>query len=202
MGEALDVVSDLERAAVLLDPTRLRLVERLAKPDSAAGLARKLALPRQRVNYHLRELEKAGLVELVEERRKGNCVERLVRATARSYLIGPEALGRLGPEPERIHDRLSASYLIAVAARAIRELAGLSRRARATGQRLATLTLETEVRFASAATRNAFAEELATDLARLAVKYHQATSPEGRSFRFFVAGYPTPGGSAREGNGE
>ncbi|KAB2955835.1 MAG: winged helix-turn-helix transcriptional regulator, partial [Thermoanaerobaculia bacterium] len=68
-------------------------------PATAAGLARRLGLPRQRVNYHLRELEKAGLVELVEERRRGNCVERLVRATARAFLLGPEALGAQAADP-------------------------------------------------------------------------------------------------------
>jgi hypothetical protein len=50
-----------------------------------------LALPRQQVGYHLRALEQAGLVELVEERRKGNCIERIVRAAACSYVISPEA---------------------------------------------------------------------------------------------------------------
>ena len=74
----------------------------LGEPGSAAGLGRKLGLPRQRVNYHLRELEKEGLLEVVEERKKGNCVERIVRATARSYLISSEALGTLGSRPEEI----------------------------------------------------------------------------------------------------
>ena len=66
-----------------MDATRLRLVRELVEPDSAAGLAKRLGLPRQRLNYHLRELEAAGLLELVEERRRGNCVERIVRAVAR-----------------------------------------------------------------------------------------------------------------------
>jgi DNA-binding transcriptional ArsR family regulator len=197
--EALDVISDVSRAAALLDPTRLRLIENLAEPHSAAGLARKLQLPRQRVNYHLRELQKAGLVEPVEERRRGNCVERIVRATARSYLIGPEALGRLGSEPGQIQDRLSWSYLISVAARAIRELAALARRATSSGLRLATLTLETEVRFASPEARAAFAEELAAGLAQLTAKYHQATAPDGRTFRFFVGGYPSAPPPPKEG---
>src|SRR5579862_8354674 len=78
----IEVVQGPERAAALLDPVRLRILEGLAEPDSAAGVARRLGLPRQRVNYHLHELEKHELVRFVEERRKGNCVERIVRATA------------------------------------------------------------------------------------------------------------------------
>ena len=95
----------------------------LKDPDSASGLARRLRLPRQRVNYHLKVLETAGLVELVEERRKGNCLERVVRATARAFVISPEALGELGPTAETAADRLSGAYLIAAAGRAIRDVA-------------------------------------------------------------------------------
>ena len=199
MAEALSIISDMNQAAALLDPTRVRLIEHLAEPNSAAGLARKLQLPRQRVNYHLRELEKAGLVEPVQERRRGNCVERIVRATARSYLIGPQALGRLGSEPGPLRDRLSSAYLVAVAARAIQEVATLRRRAESSGRRLATLTLETEVRFESPDARAAFAEELASTLAQLTVKYNQASPPQGRTFRFFLGGYPSPPPSSKEG---
>jgi DNA-binding transcriptional ArsR family regulator len=189
---AVDLIRDVERAQSILQPIRLRLLEDLRQPDSAAGLARRLGLPRQKLNYHLRELEKHGFVELVEERRKGNCVERLVRATARSYLVDPAALGALAADPDRMPDRLSASYLVAVAARAIRDLAALRGKATAAGKRIATLTLQTDVRFATAETRHAFASELSKEIARLAAKYHDETAPGGRRFRFFLGGYPDP----------
>lgn len=188
---ALAFVHDARRAAALLDPLRLKLLERLRQPDSASGLARRLRLPRQKVNYHLRELEKAKLVELVEERRKGNCIERVVRATAVSYVIDPAALGALSADPSQVRDRFSYAYLVAVAARAIRELAALRAGAEKAGKKLATLTLETELRFASAEARNAFAEELANAVAKLTAKYHDEKSPGGRRFRFIVGAYPT-----------
>ena len=193
---SLDVVADPRRATALLQPMRLRLVEHLAEPDSAAGLARKLGWPRQRLNYHLRELERAGFVEFVEERRKGNCVERLVRATARSYVISPDVLGALGATPTDARDRFSASYLIAVAARAIRELARLRTRAAAASKRLATLTLQAEVRFARAADRQAFTEELSNEIARLTAKYHDQHAAGGRRYRFFMGAYPAPSENA------
>lgn len=188
----LQVINDPDRAAALLQPIRLRLVEHLSEPDSAAGLARKLGWPRQRLNYHLRALERAGFIEFVEERRKGNCVERIVRATARSYLISPDALGSLGTTPPDARDRFSASYLIAVAARAIRELATLRSRAAAASKRLATFTLQADVRFARASDRQAFVEELAHDIARLTTKYHDEQSAGGRRFRLLVGAYPAP----------
>jgi DNA-binding transcriptional ArsR family regulator len=186
----VQIVRDPATASTLLQPPRLRILELLSDEDSATGVARKIGLPRQQVNYHLRSLEAGGLVELVREQRKGNCVERIVRATATSYVISPEALGNLGNTPPERRDRFSAAYLVGVAARAIRDLAILGRRAAKAGKRLATLTIETEVRFRSAEERNAFAEELANTLARLTAKYHDEQAPSGRLFRCWVGAYP------------
>lgn len=188
---AVQIVRDPAKAAVFLQPARLRMLEHLAgEPNSGSGLARLLDLPRQQVNYHLRELEKEGFVEFVEERRRGNCMERIVRASAASYLVSPEALGRLGAAPEERRDRFSIAYLIGAAARAIRELASLAVQASAANKRLATLTLETEVRFRNAEDRSAFAEELTGAVARLASRYHDPHAHGGRTFRFLIAGYP------------
>jgi DNA-binding transcriptional ArsR family regulator len=186
------VVRAPDRATVLLQRTRRQLLAELHQPASAAGLARKLGLPRQRLNYHLRQLEREGLVELVEERRKGNCVERVVRATARSFVISPEALGDLGLSPaDAPTDRLSAAYLMTAAANTLRDVAALDARATREGKRLATLTLEADVRFASAERRSAFAGELADTLAALVAKYHDDTAPGGRRFRLLAALHPS-----------
>lgn len=191
MVSTLHLIRDPREAASLLDPARLTLLERLTEPDSASGLARQLNLPRQQVNYHLHELEKRGLVEFVAERRKGNCVERVVRATARQYMVSPEVLGRLGMPPAgRTRDRWSAASLVAAAARLIGELAQVGARAAQTGKRIAALTIETEIRFRSAEDRAAFAGELAESLARLAAKYHDAGAAGGRTFRCLAGAYP------------
>ena len=188
----LDVVRSADSAAALLDPTRQQLLAHLREPDSATGLARRLKLPRQRINYHLKVLEGAGLVELVEERRKGNCLERVVRATARAFIISPEALGELGPSAELAADRLSSAYLIAAAGRVIRDVAVLEDKAKREGKRVATLTLETDVRFASTEARAKFAEELTDAVARIAARYHDDRAPGGRRFRLLTAVHPAP----------
>lgn len=184
MAAALQIVRNPEKAAVLLQPGRLDLIERLAEPDSAAGLARRLGVPRQKLNYHLRELEREGFLELVEERRKGNCMERVVRATAREFLIAPHAGQSITA------DRFSAAYLVSVAARAIRELAAICVRASRAGKRVATLTLDTEIRFANAESRAAFTRELTASVADLAAKYHDERTDGGRRFRLIAASYP------------
>lgn len=187
---SMAVVRDTARAAHLVDPMRVGLLEKLGEPGSASSLARDLGVPRQRINYHLRELEKAGLVELVEERRKGNCVERVVKATARSYLISPEILGALGRTSEEQQDRFSASYLMAAAGRLLHDLSETAARAEASRKRVATLTLEADVRFATADARAAFAEELSSAIAQLVAKYHDDATPGGRTTHLMVGAYP------------
>src|SRR5689334_368466 len=104
---AVHVIDDASRAAAMLQPIRLRILAELQEPDSAAGVARRIGLPRQQLTYHLRQLEQEGLVELVGERKVRNCTERLVRAVARSYLISPATLGRLGSHPDHVSDQTS-----------------------------------------------------------------------------------------------
>ncbi|MBI4905574.1 MAG: helix-turn-helix transcriptional regulator [Acidobacteria bacterium] len=191
MPAALAVIQSTASAETLLKPDRLRMLQLLAEPGSAAGLARKLQLPRQTVNYHLHELEREGFVEQVEQRRKGNCMERVLRATARSYVIAPQALGPLGLASGQVRDQFSSAYLVSAAARLVQDAATLRQRAHKAGKKLATLTLETQVRFANAGARKQFTEELLQAVATVAAKYHDPHAEGGRSFRFLVAGLPT-----------
>ncbi|MEA5457039.1 helix-turn-helix domain-containing protein [Sinomonas sp. JGH33] len=185
------VIEDAAAAAASLDPLRARLLRELATPSSASGLAAKVGLPRQKVNYHLRSLEEHGLVELVEERRKGNVMERVVQATAAAYVISPAALAAVQPDPRRLRDRFSAYWLLALASRMVQEVGRLLIGATAEQRQLATFAIDGEITFASAAARAAFAEELGAEVARLASKYHDAKAPGGRRHRLVVALHPS-----------
>jgi len=184
------VIENPAAAEASLDPMRSRLLAALAVPGSATMLAGKVGLARQKVNYHLRALERHGLVELVEERRKGNVTERVLQATAASYVISPAALAAVAPDPDRAPDRLSARWMLALAARLVRDVGTLLTRSAAAQQRLATFAMDGEVRFASPADRAAFAEELAGAVTALLSKYHDETAEGGREHRVIVAVHP------------
>lgn len=194
------MIEDPAAAEVSLDPVRARLLAELSEPASATMLAARVGLARQKVNYHLKALERHGLVELVEERRKGNVNERMVRATAASYVISPAALGAVQPDPARSPDRLSASWLLAVAARLVRDVGALIAGAANARKRVATFGIEGEVRFASAADRAAFAEELASTVTALVSRYHDETAAGGRPHRLVVALHPGIGIPAGDGD--
>ncbi|HEX5620055.1 MAG TPA: helix-turn-helix domain-containing protein [Solirubrobacteraceae bacterium] len=185
------VIDDPEAAEASLDPIRARLLAALAEPASAAQLATQTGLTRQQANYHLRALERHGLIELVEERRKGNCTERLMRATAASYVISPTALAEVAPDPDRSPDQASARWMLALAARLVREVGELLTRSTAARKPLATYAIDSEVRFANAADRAAFARELGDAVADLVAKYHDQTAAGGRDHRVVIALHPS-----------
>lgn len=173
----VELIESPSAAIAALDPMRARLLAELATPHSAASLAAKVGIPRQKVNYHLRQLEAHGLVELYDTRPHGGLTERVLTATARTYVLDPRADPPSG-------DRLSARYLIAVAARAVREVGRLARRGP-----VATLAIDTEIGFASPQDRAAFADELAGAITALAAKYHH---DGGRPHRLVVVSHPLP----------
>ncbi len=185
------VIADPVAAEVSLDPVRSRLLAALAEPASAASLSAAAGLSRQQANYHLRALERHGLVELVEERRKGNCTERILRATAASYVISPDALAAVAPDPDRAPDQASARWMLALAARLVREVGELITRSSAARKPIATFAIDTEIRFASAADRAAFARELGDSLADLVAKYHDQQAEGGREHRLVAALHPS-----------
>ncbi|MFI6600901.1 ArsR/SmtB family transcription factor [Nonomuraea sp. NPDC050536] len=189
--EEVTVIEDPAAAEVSLDPMRSRLLAELVEPGSATSLAAKVGLARQKVNYHLRTLEKHGLVELVEERKKGNVTERVMRATGASYVISPVALAAVQPDPARSPDRLSARWLLALSAQLVRDVGMLITGAAKARKRLATFAIDGEVRFATAADRAAFAEELTVAVTSLVSKYHDETAEGGRAHRVVVAVHPS-----------
>jgi DNA-binding transcriptional ArsR family regulator len=185
----VEVIEDPAAAASALDPIRARLLAELVEPGSAATVAARVGIARQKVNYHLKALESHGLLTLIAERKRGGITERLLQATAATYVVSPAALGRMAVDPDKASDHLSAGYLVALAGRIVREVGTLARRAAATGKRLPTLAIDTEIRFRSAADRAAFADELTATVLDLAARYHH---DDGRPHRLVVAAHPKP----------
>lgn len=187
--QTVEVIEDAAAAAIALEPTRAQLLAELTEPRSAAGVAARVGIARQKVNYHLRLLEAHGLVELTEERKRGGITERVLRATAATYVVSPAALAAEAADPDRVADRMSARHMIALAGRVVREVGQLVRRAGASGKRLPTMAIDTEIRFRSADDRAAFADELTAAVLDLAARYHH---DGGRPHRLVVLAHPRP----------
>ena len=181
------LLDDLDTAFLALAPIRRRILAALAEPASAAGLAEQLGMPRQKIGYHLRALEAAGLVHLAGERRNRGFTERLFVA-ARAYVLDP-ALMQAPPDPDAVEaqDRHAADHLISTASTIVRDVARMRQDAAAEGSRLLTLTVEADVVFAAPADFDAFSEEVSAAVAALARRY---AAPSGRRYRLTAAAHP------------
>jgi DNA-binding transcriptional ArsR family regulator len=181
------LLDDLDAAHLALAPIRRRILASLAEPASAAGLAERLEMPRQKIGYHLKALEDAGLIQLAGERKKRGFTERLFVA-AEHYVLDP-ALLQAPADPDAIdaQDRHAADHLIATASTMVRDVARMRQAAEAEGSRLLTLTVEADVTFATPADFDAFSNDVAEAVAVLARRY---AAPAGRRYRLTAAAHP------------
>ena len=195
----LEPVADLEsvhqaaRAVALLDPLRQRIMRELREPASASEVAGRLGETRQKVNYHVRKLASAKVLKKAGRRTKRNMIEQRWVATARAYLLAPDVLQPIQPDPAAVADQRSAEYLLALSGLLQSELGTARHEADAKGQRLSTLGLDGELRFESAAQRARFARALEQAVAEV-VRKHASPGEHGagRPFRLVVGCYPIP----------
>jgi DNA-binding transcriptional ArsR family regulator len=84
------IVESVEALKALAHPDRLSILRELrGSPKSAAEVARAIELTPQKVGYHIRKMEAAGLVHFVRAGRKRWKEERLFEAVARQFLVDP-----------------------------------------------------------------------------------------------------------------
>src|SRR3989337_2166655 len=145
-----------DAATLLAHPLRPQILALAQHPISASDLARNLAVPRQRLNYHVQQLAAAGFLKRTGQQRKGNMVEQQYVATARCYVLVPELLAEVAPGPAGSEESSSAGHLLALCAR-VRTLAQLN-----------------DVRFESAAQRARFSSALLEAVANVIAEHAAA----------------------------
>jgi DNA-binding transcriptional ArsR family regulator len=195
----LESVRDRNRVGALMaHPLRLAILQAAVSPRSATEIAAGLGVPRQRVNYHVTRLRRAGFLVPAGRRKRRGLYEQRYTASARAYVVDPGVLGSLGARAERIEDRLSADYLVALASQTQSELGQVMADAAQTGKRVATMSISADIRFTSPEQRARFARSLEHAVTRL-IAHHAAPAQAddgrpltGRLFRLVVGCYPPP----------
>lgn len=190
----LAVVGTEKGVAAVAHPERRRLLQALARqPDSAAGLADRLDDSRQRINYHLKALLDADLVELMETRPRRGFEEKVYRPVGRRFALDPTVLGSLdaGRQLPAEGDRWAAGYAVALASRTTREIARLREKAARQNKRLAVGSMDTTVHLASPVAMEAFIDDLARAVAEVIAR-HDDAGPASRPFRLTLCAHPAP----------
>lgn len=197
-GADLETISDTGRASALLHPLRLSLLSLSREPVSAAELARRLGLPRQRVNYHVRALERAGFLRPAGRQRKRNMIEQRYVATARAFMLSADLLGPVGADWRDIGDTGSAGYLLALTEQVRSDLERAAAEAKSQGTAITTLSLKSQFRFESPAQRTAFASAVREAVVNVIARHSTPSRLDsgrpgrGRPYRLVLACYPIP----------
>jgi DNA-binding transcriptional ArsR family regulator len=201
-ADQVTLLDQPDRVRLALSPIRRQLLERLQTPTSATQLAAELSLGRQRINYHLRSLEAAGLITLVEERQRRGCVERILAARAEAFVVDPSVMGARDASTVRAaaQDRFAAAHLIDSASAIVRDVARMQARAQKHGTRLLVFTVDTEVSFATPQDLEHFCTSVAEFITREAAKHDSAAG--GRRYRVVLGGHPAPRTSRRQRSGD
>jgi DNA-binding transcriptional ArsR family regulator len=197
--QGLASLDDPQRVALLMHPLRRRILEEAAaEAVSATAVARRVGETRQKVNYHLRALADAALLEPAGERPRRGVMEKLYRASARAYTLSPEVMGGLTPSADQFRDAFSAGTLLALAGRMQDEVVRSAQQAEAQGKRVASLSIEAEVRFDSAAQQAEFARALTQAVADVVARFTTpASAARGRRYRVVAGAYPIPGNQGK-----
>lgn len=191
MSEALAMVEDARTARLALSPLRQRLLARLKTPASASVLGDEFEMPRQKIGYHLRLLEKAGLIAEAGTRQRRGFTEKLYEARGDALIVDPMILAPADPVATEKQDRFAAEHLVRTAAGIVRDVSRMRAAAEEEGSRLLTFTVEADVAFANPADIARFTSRLTEAVAGLAADF--APGGEGRAYRVTIAGHPSAG---------
>jgi DNA-binding transcriptional ArsR family regulator len=174
-------IEDLSQADALLKPKRVEVLRHLAEPNTCTQIGEAMGETAQAIYYHVKRLQAAGLVVLVEERRVRGIAEGIYQAVARSYWVSPECVGRLGPDRQN-SDLLGLGYLLELSEEVSRDVARLS----AGRVTLPSFGIAGDIRL-SPEDGAAFVAELQRAFGDVLTRYSGDT---GHTFRLALACYP------------
>jgi len=176
--------------AAATHPVRAAILDAMRAPSTAAATARAIGQSRQNVAYHVRELEKVGLLRHVGQRQNGTFLEQLYETVAHTFIVSPTATwGDTAPRAAAMADQMSLGELFRAGERLQRDSATLLDRAVFDGEDIPSASVTTEIRFDSDAARAAF---LQAHLEAVRALAREHGSRDGTPYRIVLAAYPDP----------
>ena len=124
-------------------------------------------------------------------RQRRGFIERVLVACADTFVLDPSLVQRAGDRAVDAQDRHASEHLVRTASALVCDVARMREAADREGKRLLTLTVESELTFATPADFDVFSEQLSDAITALAKRY--AASPlrkGGRRYRLVAAAHP------------
>ena len=186
-------IESVEQAVTLLHPLRMDLLQRMDEPRTCPELAEMFDSTPQKIYYHVKALQNAGLIEKVEERRVRGVVEGYYQAKARSYWLAPHLVGQIGGG-RAAQDQSSLRILLNLAEEIHDDVGRLGQQSEA-GSNVPSLGLSAHIYLPDGERRAAFLADVQEVFQGLAAKYgippdDADTDLIGKAFRLILACYP------------
>lgn len=182
------LVNSPEQATCLLNPMRTQILGLLSTPASASEIARNMKEIPQRVNYHLKALEKVGLVQMVGKRHVRNLVEVLYQSVAKSFILA-DSLGWDAETIKKIKDQSSLSHLVSLAETIKKDVLILMEKSD-DKQEIPSANLQFQVNLESKEKRNSFVKDYVTAVKELINQYQVAPSETKEVYKVLLTIYP------------
>jgi hypothetical protein len=186
-------IESVDQAATLLQPFRIDLLQQMVEPRTCPELGAHFDMTAQKIYYHIKALEKAGLVERVSENRVRGVVEGVYQAKARSYWLAPKLVGLIGGT-QPTQDQTSLRFLLSLAEEMYEDIGHLGQKSEV-GQDVPSLGLSAQIYLPDSGRRADFLNDVQTVFQSLARKYgipadDMGDDLVGKAFRLILACYP------------
>lgn len=87
------MIDNLPQLKCVSDPFRIKLLELIAdEPKTGQQIADELDIPRAKIHYHLAELEKNGIIEIVKTEQKHSIIQKFYAPVAKTLIPSPDLL--------------------------------------------------------------------------------------------------------------
>ena len=186
-------IEDLNQAITLLKPARIEILQRLDEPRTCQELGDFFDETTQKIYYHVKALETAGLVEKVEERRVRGIMEGYYQAKAHSFWLAPQLVGKIGGG-NLSNDQASLRILLELAEEMQQDIGTLANES-AVGIDVPSLSLSAHIHLPTISRRAEFLKEVQSIFQELASKYGSLDDDipmetDEQGFRLILAVYP------------
>jgi DNA-binding transcriptional ArsR family regulator len=185
------IVSEPEQAAALLHPVRSEIISLLKEPRSATELSKQMNDSPQKVNYHLKTLEKSGLVVRAGTRNVRNLVEVLYRSVGKTFLLS-DSLGLSQEQVQKLQDQTALAHVLAFTEKVKRDAVSLMEQTEE--EQIPSAVMELEISLAGLTERQAFLQDYSNMLTELINKHHDPKQNDSRTFHVSMTMYPKPKG--------
>lgn len=185
------LVTDAEQLMMIRNPFKLQILQYLNETHSASEVAKFMGESPQKMNYHFKKLENAGLIWKVGKRSIRNLVEVLYESVAEHYIV-TEQTDIQSDLIQQLKDQGPLMHLYDLSEQIKKDTVELLNRVK-DAVHVPSAALDFQVQFDNEEERKAFLNEYIELVNGLVTKYQTDKKTDNNRFKALLAVYPEGG---------